>query len=150
MKSRARVLVVDDERLMRRLVRQILIREGYTVVTSPDAAEAIRKLAKSRFDIVITDLRMPDTDGFKLIKDLKSRYPSLSIIVMTGFGDVDTADEVRRHGADEYVTKPFNEREIQVIVERVCWRRMVCKDGAKTRLRSPAEHSALSEMPAQA
>jgi DNA-binding NtrC family response regulator len=150
MKSRARVLVVDDERLMRRLVRQILVREGYSVVTSADATDANRKLAKSRFDIVITDLRMPDTDGFELIRNLKSGHPGVSVIVMTGFGDVDTADEVRRLGADEYFTKPFNEREIQVIVERICWRRMVRNDGAKSRRRARSEHSTLSEAVAQA
>lgn len=125
MKSRARVLVVDDEHLMRKLVRRILVREGYVVVTAPSTTAALSKLSKSRFDIVITDLRMPEGDGFRLLSDLKKKHPGVSVIVMTGFGDADTADEVRRLGADEYFTKPFNEREIQVIVERVCWRRMV-------------------------
>ena len=127
MKSRARVLVVDDEQLMRRLVRTILVREGYSVATAPGADEALEKLKKTRFDIVITDLQMPGSHGFALVRNIKENWPAVGVIVMTGFGDADTADQARRNGADEYVTKPFNEREIQVIVERICWRRMVKK-----------------------
>ena len=116
-----------DEHLMRRLVRGILIKEGYMVVTASGPADALKKLSGSRFDIVITDLRMPGADGYTFITQLRELHPEPSLIVMTGFGDTHTADEVRRRGADEYITKPFNEREIQVIVERVCWRRMVAR-----------------------
>lgn len=125
MKSRARVLIVDDEPLMRKLVRSILVREGYSVALAPSGTEALEKLGRTAFDIVITDLSMPDYDGFSLLTTMKRTWPAVSVIVMTGFGDARTADEARRLGADEYVTKPFNTREIEVIVERVCWRRMV-------------------------
>jgi DNA-binding NtrC family response regulator len=127
MKSRARVLVIDDEHLMRKLVRGILIKEGYSVATASGPQDALQKLGNSRFDIAITDLRMPEVDGFTFITELRQLHPDTGLIVMTGFGDAGTADEVRRRGADEYITKPFNEREIQVIVERVCWRRMVAR-----------------------
>lgn len=129
MKSRARVLVIDDEALMRKLVRKILIKEGYSVVTASGPPEALQKLDSTTFDIAITDLCMPEVDGFSFISQLQSRHPETSLIVMTGFGDAHTADQVRARGADEYITKPFNEREIQVIVERICWRRMVAKRG---------------------
>ena len=125
MKSRARVLVIDDEHLMRKLVRGILVKEGYSVATASGPAEALHKLANFSFDIVVTDLCMPEVDSFSFLTDLKRLHPDTSVIVMTGFGDARTADAVRQRGADEYITKPFNEREIQVIVERVCWRRMV-------------------------
>jgi DNA-binding NtrC family response regulator len=125
MKSRARVLVVDDEPLMRKLVRGILVREGYSVALAQCGEEAMEKLGRTNFDIVISDLCMPEFDGFDLLTSIKKTWPQLSVVVMTGFGDARTADEARRLGADEYVTKPFNSREIEVIVERVCWRRMV-------------------------
>jgi DNA-binding NtrC family response regulator len=125
MKSRARVLVVDDEPLMRKMVRGILVGKGYCVETAADAADAMRKIARSGFDIVMTDLRMPEVDGLKLLAEIKRHWPDLGVIVMTGFGDARTADKARARGADEYITKPFNAREIEVIVERVCWRRMV-------------------------
>jgi len=125
MKSRARILVVDDEPLMHKLVRGILVGKGYCVETAGDATNALDKLAKSGFDIVITDLRMPQTDGFELLAKIKGQWPDVGVIVMTGFGDARTPDRALAKGADEYITKPFNVREIEVIVERVCWRRMV-------------------------
>ncbi|GAB4327893.1 MAG: hypothetical protein Kow0074_23470 [Candidatus Zixiibacteriota bacterium] len=132
MKSRARVLIVDDEPLMRRLVRRILVKEGYCVVQASDVTEALAKMAKTRFDIVITDIYMPESDGFELLTATKEKYPDTGVIVMTGFGDPSTPDQARALGADEYITKPFNEREIEVIVERVCWRRMVAKRNTVT------------------
>jgi len=137
MKSRARVLVVDDEALMRKLVRKILVKEGYSVVTVSDPPEALQKLGDSKFDIIITDLCMPEVDGFSFVSQLRELYSTTSLIVMTGFGDADTADQVCARGADEYITKPFNEREIQVIVERICWRRMVAKRSSMPRTMFP-------------
>ena len=146
MKSRARVLVIDDEHLMRNLVRGILVKEGYSVATASGPPDALQKLDSSRFDIIITDLRMPEVDGFSFIAQLKERYPGTCLIVMTGFGDADTADDVRARGADEYITKPFNEREIQVIVERVCWRRTVAKRTSSKR--APAPQNTSNQVPA--
>lgn len=138
MKSRARILVVDDEPLMRRMVRGILVGKAYCVETASDVADALEKLAKSPFDIVVTDLRMPQTDGFELLAQVKQRWPGIGVIVMTGFGDAKTPDRARDKGADEYITKPFNAREIEVIVERVCWRRMVLQGVSKPTPSMPA------------
>lgn len=130
MKSRARVLVVDDEHLMRRMVRSILVKEGYSVTQAVDGDDALAKLEKSRFDIVITDINMPGSDGFQLLSAIRQANPEIGVIVMTGFGDSTTPDRARQLGADEYITKPFNAREIEVIVERVCWRRLVARRSA--------------------
>ena len=127
MKSRARVLVVDDEHLMRKMVRSILVKEGYSVTQATDGDDALVKLEKSRFDIVITDINMPGSDGFQLLTAIREAHPEIGVIVMTGFGDSTTPDRARALGADEYITKPFNSREIEVIVERVCWRRLVAR-----------------------
>lgn len=125
-KSRARILVVDDEQLLRRMVRSVLAPKGYATEMAHDAEDALAKQSKSPFEIVITDIRMPGmADGFNLLKIIKSQWPDTAVIVMTGYGDVRTPDRARELGADEYITKPFNAREIEVIVERVCWRRMV-------------------------
>ncbi len=119
------MLVVDDEPLMRKMVRGILVGKGYCVETAGGVTDALDKLAKSGFDIVVTDLRIPEIDGFELLARVKQQWPNVGVIVMTGFGDAKTPDLARTKGADEYITKPFNAREIEVIVERVCWRRMV-------------------------
>jgi DNA-binding NtrC family response regulator len=131
MKSRARVLVVDDEPLMRQMVRRILVSKGYCVETSGSAADALEKLATAGFDMVITDLSMPEVDGLDLLAQIKEQWPDVGVIMMTGFGDARTADKARARGADEYITKPFNSREIEVIVERVCWRGMVLHGTSK-------------------
>ncbi len=150
MKSRARVLIVDDEALMRRLVRSILIKEGYFVAQASGVEDALAKLKKSHFDIVITDICMPDMDGLELLTAVKKTDPDIGVIVMTGFGDANTPDQARALGADEYFTKPFNEREITVIVERVCWRRMVANRPLTSRSRLDISsmigtHDALNE-----
>ena len=131
MKSRARILVVDDEELLRKMLRSILLREGYgSVHCVPDGAAALQKLQKQRFDIMRTDVRMPDMSGIELLIKVKQLYPDMQVVVMTGFGDIHTPEEARQDGADEYITKPFKAREVEVIVERVRIRQMV---GAKPR-----------------
>ncbi len=116
---------------MRKMVRSILVARGYCVETSADVKDALEKLEKSGFDMVITDLRMPDCDGFELLTRIKETWPDVGVVVMTGFGDAHTPDKARAKGADEYITKPFNAREIEVIVERVCWRRIVLQGKGK-------------------
>jgi len=126
LKSRARILVVDDEELLRRMLRQILLREGYgAVVGVSDGETALARLRQERFDIMITDVRMPLMSGLELLVQVKQEFPKISVIVMTGFGDIHTPDEAKNLGADEYVTKPFKAREIEVIVERVRMRQIV-------------------------
>ncbi|HUU45178.1 MAG TPA: response regulator [Acidobacteriota bacterium] len=126
MKSRARILVVDDEELLRNMLRSILLREGYRSVRCvPDGMTALHKLKKQKFDIMLTDVRMPDMSGIELLIKAKRLYPGMGVVVMTGFGDVHTPEEARGCGADEYITKPFKVREVEVIVERVRVRQMV-------------------------
>jgi YesN/AraC family two-component response regulator len=127
-KSHARILIVDDEQLVRKMMREVLLREGYgTVREAPDGEVALAKLQKERFDVVITDIRMPNMSGIELMIEIKKRFPRIAVIVMTGFGDVHTPDEAKELGADEYVTKPIRPREIDVIVERVRMRQMVTR-----------------------
>ena len=130
MKSRAHILVVDDEALLRKMLRTILVREGFNAVKcTNDGETALAKLAKERFDIVITDVRMPGMDGMELLSKIKEQYPEIAVVVMTGYGDMNTPEQARLLGADEYITKPFKATEIEVIVERVRIRQLV--SGAK-------------------
>lgn len=120
MKSRARILVVDDEELLRKMVRNILVRVGYgSVKCAADGNSALEKLSKRRFDILITDIRMPDMSGLELLVKVRELYPDLDVVVMTGFGDLHTPEEAKNLGAAEYITKPFKASEIEVIIERV-------------------------------
>ena len=133
MKSRAHILVVDDERVVRDVLQNILLHEGYSrVVRASDGQVAMDKLAKERFDVVITDVKMPMMSGIELLIKIKELYPHIAVIVITGFGDVHTPEEAQSLGADEYVTKPIQAREIAVIVERVRMRQMVTRGDTKS------------------
>ena len=91
----ARVLVVDDERSMRELLSIVLRRDGYEVRTADDGAAAVELLKKQRFDILITDIRMPQMNGVDLLREAKKIAPDIVSIVMTAFATTDTAVEAR-------------------------------------------------------
>ena len=122
MKSSVTILVVDDESMMRNLLKKILTRDGYNVLLAEDGDEALQVLAKQPVDLVISDLKMPGLDGFELLKIVKEEYPTIGMIMMTAYGDTYTVKDALLLGADEYITKPFKSFEISLIVERAYWR----------------------------
>ena len=122
MKEDARILVVDDEEMLRKVIHKILTKEGYDVHLASSGTEALEILSREKIDLVITDVKMPEMDGFDLLKQMKENYPKLGIIVMTAFGDAYTVRDALMLGADEYITKPFKSYEIVMVVERAYWR----------------------------
>jgi CheY-like chemotaxis protein len=111
--GRPRILLVDDSISVRRFVGQMLERAGFQVVTTGDGAEALRQLAESPFDVVVTDLEMPRVNGYELIEDVRRR-PGLRdlpvVVLTTRAGDKHVA--LARHlGVEHYVTKPVDEPE---------------------------------------
>lgn len=122
MRSDINVLIVDDEEVMRNLLKGILEREGYSAEVAADVEEAERILADGSFQIVISDISMPGRDGYSLLKHVKEEYPTIGVILVTGRGDVYSVKDAMILGADEYLTKPFKGFEIAVIVEKVYWR----------------------------
>jgi DNA-binding NtrC family response regulator len=133
MKSAISILVVDDEAMMRSLLEKILGRDGYRVFTAEDGEAALRVLSREKVSIVISDLKMPNLNGFDLLKTVKKQYPHIGMIMMTAYGDTYTVKDALLLGADEYITKPFKSFEIALIVERVYWRI------ASERSQTPAE-----------
>jgi len=116
------ILVVDDEELLRDLLFKILTKEGYQVETVADGAEALEKLAQNPYHILISDIKMPRLNGYELLEEVKEKHPDLVVIMMTAYGDSYSVKDSLLLGADEYITKPFKSFEIQLIVERACWR----------------------------
>ncbi len=104
----ARVLIVDDERSIRELLSIVLRRDGYEVLTAEDGAAAVELLKKQRFDILITDIRMPQMNGVDLLREAKRIAPDIVSIIMTAFASTDTAVEALRLGAADYVHKSPN------------------------------------------
>jgi DNA-binding NtrC family response regulator len=113
-----RILIVDDEDGMRRLLSRVLTREGYETSAVGSGAEALRLVASERFDLVVTDIKMPEMDGLQLLAELKEYEPSLPIIVITAYGTIENAVQALRSGAYDYIAKPFENDEIKLTVAK--------------------------------
>lgn len=113
-----RVLVVDDEPNMLVLFRRVLGKEGYEVETVSSGKQALERLENEWFDLVISDLRMPGSDGLGLLRGAKALIPSLPFIILTAFGTIESAVTAMKEGAYDYLTKPVNNEELKLVVER--------------------------------
>ncbi|HSS39020.1 MAG TPA: sigma-54 dependent transcriptional regulator [Polyangia bacterium] len=118
MESKGRILIVDDEVNARTALVELLRDEGYGVEAAADAFKALGKIADFAPDLVVTDLKMPGMDGLQLLAKLREGDPDLPVIVMTAFGEVETAVKAMRSGARDYLSKPVNVGELSVVVAR--------------------------------
>ena len=119
------ILIVDDERSMREFLAIYLKRSGYRVEAAPDASSARKALAAREFDVVITDLRMPDGSGLEVLSESKRLHPDTQVIVVTAFATAETAIAAMKAGAYDYLTKPFKVDEVGLVVERALERRVL-------------------------
>jgi two-component system response regulator PilR (NtrC family) len=118
-----KVLVVDDEQSMRDVLSIMLKRAGYGVTTASDGEEAVGHIHKEIFDLVITDLRMPKMGGLDVLKTVKACSPETVVLVITAFASSESAVEAMKHGAYDYLTKPFQVDEVQLIIRNALERR---------------------------
>src|SRR5687768_5695221 len=112
------ILVVDDERDMRLLLRYQLEQEGYHVTEASDGKAALRVLRESQPGVIITDVRMPFMSGLELLREVKQLHPATEVIVATGYAEVETAIECMRAGAFDLLRKPFDIHEMYSCVSR--------------------------------
>jgi len=118
-KEHPAVLIVDDEQTIRSIVSRTLSKSGCECTEAPDGTEALRLANKHVFDVVLTDLKMPNMGGIALIEWLRRTHPSLPIIIMTGFADVQSARKALRMNVSDYLVKPFESlAEVQNAVTR--------------------------------
>ncbi|WP_455244334.1 sigma-54-dependent transcriptional regulator [Petrachloros mirabilis] len=113
------ILLVDDEPLMRLSMVDALEAVGYEVQAVATGTEGIDAIRQKAFDLVITDLRLPGADGLAVLKATKEKSPQTEVVVITAHGSVETAVGAMKHGAFDYITKPFQMDELLMIVERV-------------------------------
>ena len=116
--SKGRILVVDDEKNICESIKKTLERSGYSVSTSQDGYEALKGVRTDGYDMVICDIRMPELDGIQLLDQIKEIDPRIIVCMITGYGSIDTAITSMRHGAVDYITKPFEPDQIRLIVDR--------------------------------
>ncbi len=121
--EREKILVVDDEVNIRRLLLAKLSRDGYTCLQAENAESAAQLLKSNPVDAVILDVRMPGKPGTEFLKDIKADYPDVVVVMATAVTDTSTAIQCMRQGADDYVSKPFNLDEVSVAVHRAMEKR---------------------------
>jgi DNA-binding NtrC family response regulator len=123
-----RVLIVEDEDLMRELLTKILANEQYRIFQASSGEEALRLLQDQTFDLVLTDLRLKGMNGLQLLSEVRTLDPEMVVIVMTAYASVETAVEAMRKGAYDYITKPFINEEIRVMLRRALNQRHLSRE----------------------
>ena len=118
MKTKA-ILIVDDNPSMRLALSESLDSCGYNVETSDSGADALEKFQEDKFGVVITDMRMPKLGGIEVLREIKRKSPTTPVIVITGYGTVNTAVEAMKEGASDFIMKPFSVDHLESIVKKV-------------------------------
>lgn len=113
-----KILVIEDDVSFCKLLEKFLTKNSYEIATAFSAEEAKNKVKNESFDLIITDLRLPNYDGIQLLSEFKSQYPKIPVILMTGYSDVTTAVKAIQNGASDYISKPFNPDEVLLVIEK--------------------------------
>lgn len=111
-----KILLIEDDVSFCKLLEKFLLKKGYEITTAFSANEARSKINSIRYDLVLTDLRLPDTDGIALMAEIKTVFPDTPVILMTGYSDVSTAVKAIKKGATDYISKPFNPEEVLLVI----------------------------------
>src|SRR5262245_13270748 len=136
----ARILIADDQDMMRDSLAATLVRQGDEVVAASDGSTGITRLSQARFDLMITDYRMPKMNGNELLAEAKKLRPEMPVVLMSAFATVPNAVEAMKLGAFDYIQKPFDGDSVIVIVERALEHGRLKFENAA--LKSMAEHLA--------
>ena len=114
----ARILIADDDEMMRDSVAATLARLGHSVAAASDGAAALARLDAEAFDLLLSDLKMPRMTGIELLEEAKKRRPNLPVVLMTAFATVRTAVDAMKLGAYDYLQKPFEADDLKHLVDR--------------------------------
>jgi len=117
-----KILITDDDGDLRELLEEAVRSWGYIVDVARDGEDALRKIRKERFDVVISDLMMPVMDGLELLERVKELDKDILVIIVTGYATIDTAVKAIESGAYDYITKPFRLDELMVVLKNACER----------------------------
>ncbi len=128
-----KILVVDDDEEIRILCKTVLTREGYQVTTVPSGSQALSIMENERFEIVMTDLKMPVMDGLDLLKAVKKKHVGTDVIMLTAYGSIESAVESMQTGAYDYITKPFDIQEMVLLVKKCIQNRRLSEEVGKLR-----------------
>jgi DNA-binding NtrC family response regulator len=139
--AQGRILIVDDEANARNALAEILREEGYSVETAADGFKALPKLADFHPELVLTDLKMPGMDGLELMGKVQREYPDVGVVVMTAFGEIETAVKAIRAGAADYLTKPLNADQLLIVLTNTLERYRLRRETQKLQRRLDERYS---------
>ncbi|MFN0119603.1 MAG: sigma-54-dependent transcriptional regulator [Blastocatellia bacterium] len=126
----ARLMVADDERSLRELLELVFKREGHQITSVANGREALAALAQGSFDLIITDVKMPDVTGIELLRAVREQSPETMVIMMTAFATINSAREAFKLGADDFIQKPFDVDEFRLIVRKALEKRELRQENA--------------------
>ena len=129
----AHILVVDDERVIREILAEFLTLEGYRVNTVEDGAKALTELRMRPYDLVLTDMKMPLVSGLQVLEAIVAENLGPQVVLMTGFGTVETAIEAMKKGAYDYLLKPFKVEEVIAVAQRALYRQRLQAENIRLR-----------------
>ncbi|MFN3480428.1 MAG: sigma-54-dependent transcriptional regulator [Thermodesulfovibrionales bacterium] len=122
--SRPKILVIDDEEIVRVSCKKCLTPEGYDVDVAANGIEGLAMTENNRYDVILTDLKMPDMDGMEFLAKVKERHPDTKVIMITGYSTVEHAVKAMRMGAYNYIEKPFTpDALIEAVKEAITGKR---------------------------
>ncbi|MDW7771948.1 MAG: sigma-54 dependent transcriptional regulator [Desulfobulbaceae bacterium] len=125
------ILLIEDEKIMRISLADMLKSEGYAVFAAADGASGCAALEQGDFSLVITDVRLPDVSGIAILKAAIKDNPAMPVIVMTAYGSINDAVEAMRLGAFDYITKPFSLEEMLIVVKRALEKRLLTEENIR-------------------
>lgn len=133
----AKVLIVEDDVAFCKMLETFLGKKGFDVETAFTGEEALTKISKSRFDIILTDVRLPEKDGTTVLKEVKARHPKTQVILMTGYAEVNMAVDAIKMGAFDYISKPVNPEKMLSTIENALLKSDGSQLGNKSKHQKP-------------
>ena len=128
-----RILVVDDEEIVRESLGGWLEKDGYTVASAPEGRSAIERLKAEPWSIMVVDLKMPGMDGLQVLEEAKKLRPEIAVVIMTAYATVDTAVSAMKMGAYDYLVKPFDPEELSIMMQKIVSQQSLVRENAVLR-----------------
>jgi two-component system response regulator AtoC len=129
----SRILIAEDDNLMRQGLEETLTRAGYEVGAHPNAREALEEIQSGTFDMIITDMKMPQMTGMELLEECHRLGVDAPVIMITAFGTIETAVQAMKNGAFDYITKPFKADQIEMVVQKAMRHRQLMAENERLR-----------------
>ncbi|MDH5567725.1 MAG: sigma-54 dependent transcriptional regulator [Myxococcales bacterium] len=146
MVAKPRILVVDDEPVVRESIHDWFSHDDYPIEMAASGAEAMQKIQESSWDILLTDVKMPGMDGLELQQKVNKIAPDVTVIIMTAYASVDSAMQAIKEGAYDYVTKPLDPEDLEQIIKRACEHRQLVRENLNLKQRIEAVSGAPEEI----